>query len=174
MKIAKQAKAALSAQVTLVIIVIMALIGCAGTPSGPKPPATGKAAEFAAFDAVIEKSYDNLSARLRAGMRIAILPLRAADRENGNYAFDTIETIFSNALTYDMITRTKIAEIMQEQNFQYSGLVDDNTAVQFGKLLGAQAIIVGDISGVDYTRRLVFRCLDVETGRILAISSERF
>jgi hypothetical protein len=160
--------------ITAALIIALAIFtGCA-TTSGPKPPATGKAAEFAAFDAVIEKSYENLSGRIRAGMRIAILPLRAADKENGDYAFDTLDVMFNNALVYDMITRTEIAAIMREQNFQYSGLVDDNTAAQFGKLLGAQAIIVGDISGSDYTRRLVFRCLDVETGRILAISSERF
>jgi hypothetical protein len=152
----------------------MALIGCAGTPSGPKPPATGKAAEFAAFDAVIEKSYTNLSGRINPGTRIAILPLRADDKNNGDYAFDQMDVMFNSAYVYDMITRTEIAAIMREQNFQYSGLVDDNTAAQFGKLLGAQAIIVGDISGVDYTRRLVFRCLDVETGRIIAVSSERF
>ena len=154
------------------IVIMLVCASCATTTTAAKP--SGAAAEFAAFNAVIEKSYNNLSARLKAGMRIAILPIRAADNKNGDYAFDTIDVMFNNALTYDMITRTEIAAIMKEQNFQYSGLVDDNTAAQFGKLLGAQAIIVGDIAGADYTRRLVFRCLDVETGRILAISSETF
>ena len=107
-------------------------------------------------------------------MRIAILPIRAADKDKGDYAFDTIDKMFYNANSFSMITRSEIAAIMKEQNFQYSGMVDDNTAASLGKLLGAQAIIVGDIAGADYTRRLVFRCLDVETGRILAISSETF
>jgi len=157
---------------SVITIIMLVCASCATTTTAAKP--TGAAAEFAAFNAVIEKSFNNISSRLKAGMRIAILPIRAADQKNGDYAFDTIETMFSNALMYDMITRTKIAELIQEQKFQYSGLVDDNTAVQFGKLLGAQAIIVGDIAGADYTRRLVFRCLDVQTGRILAISSETF
>jgi TolB-like protein len=157
---------------SVIIVIMLVCASCATTTTAAKP--TGAAAEFAAFNAVIEKSYNNLSARLKAGMRIAILPIRAADKKNGDYAFDTIDVMFNNALTYDMITRTEIAAIMKEQNFQYSGLVDDNTAAQFGKLLGAQAIIVGDIAGEGYTRRLVFRCLDVQTGRILAISSETF
>jgi hypothetical protein len=107
-------------------------------------------------------------------MRIAILPIRAADKDKGDYAFDTMDKMFNNANSYNMITRTEIDSIIKEQNFQYSGFVDDNAAVSLGKLLGAQAIIIGDIAGADYTRRLVFRCLDVETGKILAISSETF
>jgi len=154
----------------VITVIMLVCASCATTTTAAK----SGSAEFAAFNAVIEKSYNNISPRLKAGMRIAILPIRAADKDKGDYAFDTMDKMFNNALTYSMITRSEIAAIIKEQNFQYSGFVDDNTAVSLGKLLGAQAIIIGDIAGADYTRRLVFRCLDVETGKILAISSETF
>ena len=136
---------------------------------------TGSAnAEFAAFEAVIEKSFGNLEGRLAAGSRIALLPLNAADQDNGSYAYDTLTVMFTNSIKYDMVERAQIDRIIQEQNFQLSGMVSDETAVSIGKFLGAQIIIIGDISGSGNTRRLVFRALDVETGRILGISSERF
>ena len=131
-------------------------------------------AEFAAFDAVIEKSFENLEPRLDAGKRIALLPINAADKENGSYAYDTITVLFTNTLKYDMLERARIDAIITEQDFQYSGMVSDETAVSIGKLLGANVIIIGDISGSGNTRRLVFRALDVETGKIVGISSERF
>ncbi|MCL2763100.1 MAG: CsgG/HfaB family protein, partial [Treponema sp.] len=77
-------------------------------------------------------------------------------------------------IKYDMVERARIDQILQEQNFQISGMVSDDTAVSIGKFLGAQVIIIGDISGSGNTRRLVFRALDVETGKIMGISSERF
>ena len=131
-------------------------------------------AAFAAFEAVIEKSFDNLEPRVAAGKRVALLPINAADKENGDYAYDTITVMFVNALKYDMVERARINDILQEHNFQLTGMVSDETAVSIGKFLGAEIIIIGDISGSGNTRRLVFRALDVETGKILGISSERF
>ena len=130
--------------------------------------------EFAAFEAVIDKSFNNLEPRLDAGKRLALLPINAADRENGNYAYDTLTVLFVNVMKYEMVERVRIDQLIQEQNFQISGLVSDETAVSIGKFLGAEVIIIGDISGAGNTRRLVFRALDVETGKILGISSERF
>jgi len=151
------------------IAAVIFISACAGTPK-TSPADT----EFAAFEAVIDKSFYNLEPRLAAGNRIALLPLNAADKENGDYAYDTLTVMFTNSGKYDMVERAQINQIIQEQNLQLSGMVSDETAVSIGKFLGAQIIIIGDISGSGNTRRLVFRALDVETGKILGISSERF
>jgi curli biogenesis system outer membrane secretion channel CsgG len=159
--------------ITAIIAVIgLSFSGCASTPKAS--PANPANTAIAAFEAVIEKSFANLEPRLEAGKRIALLPINAADKENGSYAYDTLTVMFTNTLKYDMLERSRIDQILQEQNFQLSGLVSDETAVSIGKLLGANVIIIGDISGAGNTRRLVFRCLDVETEKILGISSERF
>ena len=150
-----------------------ATTGAASTP-GTKAANAAANAAFATFEAAIAKSFTSLDSKLKAGSRLALLPISAADKENGDYAYDTITVKFTNSGKYDMLERARINEILQEQNFQMSGMVSDETAVSIGKMLGAQAIIVGDISDTGNTRRLVFRCLDVETGKILGISSERF
>ncbi|MCL2763102.1 MAG: penicillin-binding protein activator LpoB [Treponema sp.] len=155
------------------IAAVMLITACAGTPKASAANAAADA-EFAAFEAVIDKSFNNLEPRLTAENRIALLPLNAADKENGDYAYDTLTVMFTNSGKYDMVERAQINQIIQEQNFQLSGMVSDETAVSIGKFLGAQVMIIGDISGSGNTRRLVFRALDVETGKILGISSERF
>ena len=153
-------------------LVFVLLAGCAtGGGTAAKKPAN---AEFAAFERVIEKSYATLEGRLAAGKRIAILPINAADKDYGGYAYGTLTVMFENSLKYDMVERKQIDKIIQEQDLQLSGMVSDETAVSIGKLFGAQVIIIGEISGTDSTRRLVFRALDVETGKLLGISQERF
>ena len=148
------------------------LAGCA--TGGGTEKQSPRDAEFDAFQAVIDKSFNNLEPRLTAGKRIALLPINGADKDNGSYAYDTLTVMFVNALKYEMVERARIDQIIQEQNFQMTGMVSDETAVSIGKFLGAQVIVIGDISGTGSTRRLVFRALDVETGKILGISQERF
>jgi curli biogenesis system outer membrane secretion channel CsgG len=48
-----------------------------------------------------------------------------------------------------VLTRQDLDKILQEQKFQQSGLVDDKTAVQIGKLSGAKYIITGSINNVE-------------------------
>ena len=151
-------------------VMAVAAIALAACATGAEPANK----EFAAFETVIEKSYTTLEGRLATGNRIALLPVSGEDKDSGGYAYDTLTVKFVNSGKYDMVERARIDQIIQEQNFQMSGMVSDETAVSIGKFLGAQVIIIGDISGTGNTRRLVFRALDVETGKILGTSSERF
>jgi tetratricopeptide (TPR) repeat protein len=56
-------------------------------------------------------------------------------------------TYLSGARTdiYTLISREELDQILKEQNLGASGLVDETQAASIGKLLGADAIIVGDI-----------------------------
>ncbi|NJO02550.1 MAG: hypothetical protein HC880_13440, partial [Bacteroidia bacterium] len=48
--------------------------------------------------------------------------------------------------TYEVIERSRLDQILKEQNLQVSGLVDDNQAVEIGKLLGLDALVTGSLS----------------------------
>ena len=47
---------------------------------------------------------------------------------------------------YQVIERSRLNSVLREQNLQASSLVDDNTAIQLGKILGVDAIITGSLS----------------------------
>lgn len=61
-----------------------------------------------------------------------------------------VSDLLTNALvkdgTYIVLERSKVEQILKEQNFGASGRVDDSTAAQIGKILGADAVIIGTIS----------------------------
>lgn len=56
---------------------------------------------------------------------------------------------FVNMKGARVFTRNDIQKVLQEQKFQLSGLVDDKTAVQIGKLAGVRYIVTGAINNVD-------------------------
>jgi hypothetical protein len=46
---------------------------------------------------------------------------------------------------FDIVERTQLEQVMQEQKLGMSGLVDDSQAAQLGKVLGVDAIITGSV-----------------------------
>jgi len=56
---------------------------------------------------------------------------------------------FVNMKGVKVFTRTDLQRVLQEQKFQMSGLVDDKTAVQIGKLAGVRYVVTGAVNNVD-------------------------
>ena len=69
--------------------------------------------------------------------------------------------------TFDVVERGKMNEILGEQNFQLSGCISSECAVEVGQLLGVSRMITGGIGKIGNTYTLDVRVIDIETGRIL-------
>jgi len=52
-------------------------------------------------------------------------------------------------LFFTAISRSDVDKLLREQKLQYSGVLDDTQAVEVGELLGAQAMITGEVSSTD-------------------------
>ena len=80
--------------------------------------------------------------------RIAVLPFEG--RRGYQLAAD-LEALLSgitvdNRPYYNLIERAAIEDIIREQKLHLSGLVDQETAVDLGEMLGAQGIIMGTVT----------------------------
>jgi hypothetical protein len=77
--------------------------------------------------------------------RVAILPFEYKHRTDAK-----VEEYFEQELMtkgYELVERTKMQAILNEQQFQQSGLVDDRaTAVQIGKLLNVDMVSMGTVT----------------------------
>ncbi len=90
-------------------------------------------------------------------------------------------TVVSNALTaelvnadqFKIISRSDMQAIIMEQQFQMSGMVDTETGVELGKLIGAEYIITGDVSKAGINYYLTVKMINVETGEIVDAESAR-
>jgi len=65
------------------------------------------------------------------------------------YCRRTLNVLIANAVNdkiFTVVDRAQLEQIRMELNFQVSGEVDDKSALEIGKFLGAQTIVSGVIS----------------------------
>ncbi len=95
------------------------------------------------------------------------------DADLSEYVRRGLTTEIANALLYEeldikVISRQQLDQIMEEQSFQLSDLVDENTQVEIGKLLGADLILAGQLTWVsEGTYHLNAQIIEVESGVVL-------
>jgi hypothetical protein len=73
---------------------------------------------------------------------------RTVDPKLDKAITSALEGVLANMGGADIYSRTDLEKVMSEQKFQQSGLVDENSMVQVGKLAGVKYIITGSIDSV--------------------------
>ena len=121
----------------------------------------------------VRKAAQTIIASLKDDENIAIINISSSDTEMAEFVAGELEVILVNNRLI-VVDRSTLDNIRQEQNFQLSGDVDDNSAVSIGKFVGARIVIVGSISGSGEMRRLRFRALNTQSAQIVGASSEAF
>ncbi len=115
-------------------------------------------------------------------------PLHAADRRiavlyfenNGNPELEMLKLGLAEMLISDLtgqagidvIERGRINDLLGELDLQKTDKVDQSTAVQMGKLLGVERIVLGSYFELMGQFQLMGRVVDVETGQILGADQQ--
>jgi TolB-like protein len=68
-----------------------------------------------------------------------------------------------------VIERAQLQDILTEQRLSLSGRVDESTALEVGKLVGAQYVIHGQVTSIADNLRMDMRAVDVETSEIMEV-----
>lgn len=95
------------------------------------------------------------------------------DADLSEYIRRGLTTEIANAAKYEeldikVISRQQLDQIMEEQSFQLSDLVNEGTQVEIGELLGADLILVGQLNWIsEDTCHLNTQIIEVETGIVL-------
>lgn len=77
-----------------------------------------------------------------------------------------ISTLLSNKNNLQVVERKKLASIMKEQGLSQSGIIDNqNTAIQLGKLLGAEYLITGSLINLNINETQ-FEGYGIETSKV--------
>lgn len=119
---------------------------------------------------VVTRKYDpNKLPQVGSRLSIAVLPFEASS-DAAKYK-DAVTNEMINELVnlrrFRVIERSAIDKIVSEQKIQASGFVDDKTAVKLGKIAGADALVIGNISLTGSAVKISARLVDVETGETL-------
>jgi len=105
---------------------------------------------------------------------VAILNVTSNDTKLSEIAIDELELNLVDSKNFTIVDRNRLDQIRREQNFQLSGEVSDDSAVSIGNMLGANIVLVGNITTTGTTGRITVRALDVKTGQIVTMARESF
>lgn len=78
--------------------------------------------------------------------RLAVIDFRGPGYSGANVASVFTSKLFETGF-YTMIERAELKRILDEHALSLSGVVDMETAIQAGNILGVQGVIVGDVIG---------------------------
>jgi hypothetical protein len=119
-------------------------------------------------DAVKDLSAE-MTEKLPNNSTIAILSVYSPNGNNSEYIIGELEYNLVNSDKFRIVDRRRLDQIRLEQNFQLSGDVSDASAVSIGNMLGANIVIVGEITGSAQNQHLILRALDVRTAQIITM-----
>lgn len=103
---------------------------------------------------------------------ITVLPF-TANKDSGVSKADAaalsviFEVTLINTGEYQVLEQTQIAAILETQAFSLSGCVDESCAVEIGKLLSADTIIIGSLNKIASRYILTTKMVSVELGEIV-------
>lgn len=103
--------------------------------------------------------------------KIAVVPFTnlgptAHEKKLGDIVSELLVTRLTGKENITIIERGQIDQVMNELKLSMLGLTEGSNAEKVGKLLGAEAMIVGSVSEVGDKFAIAARHVDVETGRI--------
>jgi hypothetical protein len=107
---------------------------------------------------------------------VAVYGFQVIGRPEDPYALYATEKItheLVNSGSLLVIERSRIDEILKEQDFSHSVVVDAGTAARIGKILSVDAVIAGTILVTDARTEFIVRVIQSEKGIILASVDDR-
>ncbi|GHV91776.1 hypothetical protein AGMMS50268_22790 [Spirochaetia bacterium] len=131
-----------------------------------------------AIQRVLSGAMKNVSLQLIEALpqksRIAVLSIESNDRALSENAVGELELNLVNSRKFTIVDRARLDQIRQEQDFQLSGEVSDDSAVSIGNMLGANIVLVGTITTIDLKGQITIRALDVKTAQIVTMARGQF
>lgn len=121
-------------------------------------------------------TYDpGMVTQVGSRLSMAVLPfeIKGSASDIGMTVSETIITQLVNLRRFKVLERSAMDKVLQEQDFIMSDMVTDETAVELGKLAGADAIIVGSVSSLDEYVKVSARVIDIETAETIVAKEEQ-
>ncbi|OVE80319.1 hypothetical protein BVY01_00485 [bacterium I07] len=89
----------------------------------------------------------------------------------GRVVGEMFSTELSNTNEFMVVERTQIGKIVEEHQFQLTGAVSEETAVEIGKLVGANIVVVGSLSKMGETYNILARFVNCQSSEIILSKS---
>ena len=93
--------------------------------------------------------------------------------EFGMYLSEELITRLFLTHKFDVIERQLLNKVLSEQKLGITGLIDDESAIAIGKLLGVDAIVSGTITDFVTDLKVNARIISTETGKVFGVAGTK-
>ena len=149
---------------------VFMLFGCASTSATststtvPSESATNHVGMD--LDLAIREAATQMEARIPAGTMIALVSVASPSNSFSTQVLTRLESTLVSNRKLIVVDRANLDKVREEQGFQLSGEVDDESAKSIGKLLGAGAIITGSLTDLGDVYSLTLKAINIETATV--------
>jgi len=89
----------------------------------------------------------------------------------GRFIAEELTTRLFRSGSFEVIERQLLSKVLQEQQLTLTGILDAESAVKLGKLLGVQAIASGTITDLGESLKVNARLIFTQTGKVFAVAA---
>lgn len=162
------------------VMVFFLVVGCA-TPEPrvkvlEKPVYVEKPKRVDVNTVISQLSHQISSTMLEQNKRrVAVMnfPLVTGEMTDlGIYLSDKLtNSLFQYRDKFEVVERTRLESVLKEIKLGFTGIIDDKAAQSIGKILGADAIVIGTITDLGSEIDINIRMLGTERANVIAVAS---
>jgi hypothetical protein len=147
-----------------IVPLVMILMGCAS--SGTVAAETNVNSPGMDLDAAIREAAAQMGENIPGRTQVALVNVASSSAQLSEYVISRLEAALVSGKKLVVVDRANLDKVREEQGFQLSGEVDDNSAKNIGKLLGAGAIVTGAFANLGDVYSLTLKAINIETATV--------
>jgi hypothetical protein len=147
-----------------IIPILMIIMGCAS--SGTPAKATDDSSPGMDLDAAIGEAAAQMEAKIPSKTMVALVSVASPSTAFSTQVLTRLESAIVSSGKLVVVDRANLDKVREEQGFQLSGEVDDESAKSIGKLLGAGASVTGSLADLGDVYSLTFKAINIETATV--------
>lgn len=161
-------------KIVFLFTIFVLLAGCTPTVAKTQPPRNPN--KIASLEDQLQNLTDQIIGKMDQSGRqkIAIIEFSNLDgqvTEFGKFLAEELITRLFMTNRFEVVERQMLNKVLAEQNLGTSGLIDDESAVSLGKILGVQAIVSGSITDMGSFLKINSRLISTENGSLFSVAS---
>jgi len=155
------------------VAIFLTFTGCTAIQS---MPGFGKPPKDNVLDYRLNELTNQIIVSLSQQQKSKIAVIEFSDLEGnitqfGRYVAEELITRLFRTGKFEVIERQLLRKVLQEHELRMSGIVDEHSAKELGRILGVDAIATGSVSNLGSSVKINARLISTETGKIFAVAA---
>lgn len=127
------------------------------------------------FFKALTQLIDYSSEKLQVGVALSILPMQIPQKEaslktNAEYFSEQLLLLIKQANRFKLIERKDMQKVVDEMKLQMSGIINEENAVEMGKLAGAHYLLFPTLYKKENKYEIYLKLIKVKTGEVLSVT----